>query len=157
VYKAPNQQKIFNGLRSVHIGRMLSKICPMPTVSDVMRHCYYVQVSKRGNLVDPFENAQFCTVHGKRITVQPKDIKLARRIRGDREDGDRVGSGNTYDNNQSFRKLLVADKNWLNPKAGKRKEVEDKKSKKESTRREPGGSGGRAGKAREGRPLNWAS
>jgi hypothetical protein len=31
-----------------------------------------------------FEDAQFCAVHAKRITVQPKDLTLARRIRGER-------------------------------------------------------------------------
>jgi hypothetical protein len=75
-------------------------------------------------LVYLFEDAQFCAVHGKRITVQPKDIKLARRIIVNRENDDRVGS-DACDNSQSFRKLPVADKDWLNPKARKRKEVED--------------------------------
>jgi hypothetical protein len=49
-----------------------------------------------------FKEAQFCAVHGKRITIQPKDIKLARRIRGDRDEdeGQRVGS-EAYNNSLS--------------------------------------------------------
>jgi hypothetical protein len=75
-------------------------------------------------LIYLFEDAQFCVVHGKRITIQPKDIRLARRIRGEREDGERVGSG-AYDNSQSFKNLKVADKDWKNPKARKRLEEEE--------------------------------
>jgi hypothetical protein len=75
-------------------------------------------------LIYMFEDAQFCAVHGKRITIQPKDIRLARRIRGERENGERVGSG-AYDNSQSFKNLKVADKDWKNPKARKRLEEEE--------------------------------
>ena len=35
-------------------------------------------------LVGLFEDAQMCALHGKRVTVMPKDIQLARRIRGER-------------------------------------------------------------------------
>jgi histone H3 len=31
-----------------------------------------------------FEDSNLCTIHGKRVTMMPKDIQLARRIRGDR-------------------------------------------------------------------------
>jgi histone H3 len=31
-----------------------------------------------------FEDTILCTIHAKRITIMPKDIQLARRIRGDR-------------------------------------------------------------------------
>ena len=34
-------------------------------------------------LVGLLEQAILCTVHAKRVTVMPKDIQLARRIRGD--------------------------------------------------------------------------
>ena len=33
-------------------------------------------------LVHVFEDANLCAIHGKRVTVMPKDIQLARRIRG---------------------------------------------------------------------------
>jgi histone H3/H4 len=31
-----------------------------------------------------FEDVQLCAIHGKRITILPRDIQLARRIRGER-------------------------------------------------------------------------
>jgi len=33
-------------------------------------------------LVHLFEDAQLCCIHAKRVTIMPKDIQLARRIRG---------------------------------------------------------------------------
>jgi len=36
-------------------------------------------------LVRLFEDANLCAIHAKRVTVQPKDIQLARRIRGPSE------------------------------------------------------------------------
>lgn len=35
-------------------------------------------------LVGLFEDANLCALHAKRITIMPKDIRLARRIRGER-------------------------------------------------------------------------
>lgn len=35
-------------------------------------------------LVGLFEDANLCAIHAKRVTVGPKDIQLARRIRGER-------------------------------------------------------------------------
>lgn len=34
-------------------------------------------------LVHIFEDANICAIHAKRVTIMPKDIQLARRIRGD--------------------------------------------------------------------------
>lgn len=35
-------------------------------------------------LVGIFEDSNLCCLHAKRITIAPKDIQLARRIRGER-------------------------------------------------------------------------
>ena len=35
-------------------------------------------------LVGLFEDTNMCTLHGKRVTITPKDMQLARRIRGER-------------------------------------------------------------------------
>ena len=35
-------------------------------------------------LVGLFADAQFCAIHAKRVTIMPKDMQLARRIRGER-------------------------------------------------------------------------
>ena len=41
-----------------------------------------LQEAAEAHLVGLFHDAQLCAAHGKRITVMPKDIQLARRIRG---------------------------------------------------------------------------
>lgn len=43
-----------------------------------------LQEASEAYLTGLFEDANLCTIHAKRITVQPKDIQLARRIRGER-------------------------------------------------------------------------
>ena len=35
-------------------------------------------------LVGLFEDTNACAIHGKRVTIMPKDMQLARRIRGER-------------------------------------------------------------------------
>ena len=35
-------------------------------------------------LVDLFEDTNLCAIHSKRVTIMPKDMQLARRIRGER-------------------------------------------------------------------------
>ena len=35
-------------------------------------------------LVHLFEDCNLCAIHAKRVTIMPKDIQLARRIRGER-------------------------------------------------------------------------
>jgi histone H3 len=36
-------------------------------------------------LVGLFEDSNLCAIHAKRVTIMPKDIQLARRIRGERD------------------------------------------------------------------------
>lgn len=43
-----------------------------------------LQEASEAHLVQLFEDANSCAIHGKRITIMPRDIQLARRIRGDR-------------------------------------------------------------------------
>jgi histone H3/H4 len=78
----------------------------MPTVSDVMCHCLCMRSFQTATIqalqevaeeyiVFLFEDAQFCAVHAKSITAQPRDLTLARRMRREREEGkgERVESG----------------------------------------------------------------
>ncbi|KZT50934.1 hypothetical protein CALCODRAFT_443848, partial [Calocera cornea HHB12733] len=37
-------------------------------------------------LVGLFEDTNLCAIHAKRVTIQPKDLLLARRIRGEKQD-----------------------------------------------------------------------
>ena len=41
-----------------------------------------LQEAAEAHLVGLFEDANLCTIHAKRVTVMPRDIQLARRIRG---------------------------------------------------------------------------
>ena len=41
-----------------------------------------LQEAAEAHLVGLFEDANLCSLHAKRVTVMPKDIQLARRIRG---------------------------------------------------------------------------
>ena len=43
-----------------------------------------LQEASEGYLVGLLEDANLCAVHAKRVTIMPKDIQLARRIRGER-------------------------------------------------------------------------
>jgi histone H3 len=41
-----------------------------------------LQEASEGYLTSLFEDTNLCAIHAKRVTIFPKDIKLARRIRG---------------------------------------------------------------------------
>ena len=43
-----------------------------------------LQEAAEAYLVGLFEDTNLCAIHGKRVTIMPKDIQLARRIRGER-------------------------------------------------------------------------
>jgi histone H3/H4 len=41
-----------------------------------------LQEASEAHLVSLFEDTNLCALHGKRVTIMPKDMQLARRIRG---------------------------------------------------------------------------
>ena len=43
-----------------------------------------LQEAAEAYLVRLFEDTNLCAIHAKRVTTMPKDIQLARRIRGER-------------------------------------------------------------------------
>lgn len=43
-----------------------------------------LQEAAEAYLVALFEDTNLCAIHAKRVTIQPKDLALARRIRGER-------------------------------------------------------------------------
>ena len=45
--------------------------------------CIYQQAAE-AYLIGLFEDTLLCAVHAKRVTIMPKDMQLARRIRGER-------------------------------------------------------------------------
>ena len=44
-----------------------------------------LQEASEAYLVSLFEDTSLCAIHAKRVTIMPKDMQLARRIRGERE------------------------------------------------------------------------
>ncbi|RCN28133.1 core histone H2A/H2B/H3/H4 [Ancylostoma caninum] len=46
-----------------------------------------LQEASEAYLVGLFEDTNLCAIHAKRVTIMPKDIQLARRIRGERVNG----------------------------------------------------------------------
>jgi len=45
---------------------------------------FLFQEASEAYLVGLFEDTNLCAIHAKRVTIMPKDIQLARRIRGER-------------------------------------------------------------------------
>ena len=43
-----------------------------------------LQEASEAMLVGLFEDTNLCSIHAKRVTIMPKDMQLARRIRGER-------------------------------------------------------------------------
>ena len=43
-----------------------------------------LQEASEAYLVGLFEDTYLCSIHAKRVTIMPKDIQLAHRIRGER-------------------------------------------------------------------------
>ena len=43
-----------------------------------------LQEAAEAYLIGLFEDTNLCALHAKRVTIMPKDIQLARRIRGER-------------------------------------------------------------------------
>ena len=43
-----------------------------------------LQEASESYLVVLFEDTNLCAIHAKRVTIMPKDLQLARRIRGER-------------------------------------------------------------------------
>ncbi len=42
-----------------------------------------LQEAAESHLIEIFEHSNLCAIHAKRVTIMPKDMQLARRIRGD--------------------------------------------------------------------------
>ena len=45
---------------------------------------FALQEASEAYLVGLFEDTNLCAIHAKRVTIMPKDMILARRIRGER-------------------------------------------------------------------------
>ncbi|XP_014237177.2 uncharacterized protein LOC106659257 [Trichogramma pretiosum] len=69
-----------------------------------------LQEASEAYLVGLFEDTNLCAIHAKRVTIMPKDIQLARRIRGERKYGLDVWQDTTLgdgDSGQEFVQFFV--------------------------------------------------
>ncbi|XP_050072041.1 uncharacterized protein LOC126559921 [Anopheles maculipalpis] len=57
-----------------------------------------LQEASEAYLVGLFEDTNLCAIHAKRVTIMPKDIQLARRIRGERAGGKVKGKAKSRSN-----------------------------------------------------------
>ena len=79
VFSAPVQDLTLTGLRKL--------VRLEPSVPDLRFQSSAVaalQEASEAYLVGLFEDTNLCAIHAKRVTIMPKDIQLARRIRGER-------------------------------------------------------------------------
>lgn len=44
-----------------------------------------LQEASEAYIIGLFEDTNLCAIHARRITIMPKDIQLARRIRGEKD------------------------------------------------------------------------
>ncbi|XP_065087374.1 uncharacterized protein LOC135709103 [Ochlerotatus camptorhynchus] len=71
-----------------------------------------LQEASEAYLVGLFEDTNLCAIHAKRVTIMPKDIQLARRIRGERDGLDvrqDTTLGDGHPGQQFVQLLVVAD------------------------------------------------
>ncbi|CAL9111073.1 unnamed protein product, partial [Musa textilis] len=65
--------------------RILAIACFVQTDLRFQSHAVLaLQEAAEAYLVGLFEDTNLCAIHAKRVTIMPKDIQLARRIRGER-------------------------------------------------------------------------
>ncbi|TRY86967.1 hypothetical protein DNTS_032758 [Danionella cerebrum] len=62
---------------------LLSLYCFVVTMG-YLSLCHITREASEAYLVGLFEDTNLCAIHAKRVTIMPKDIQLARRIRGER-------------------------------------------------------------------------
>jgi histone H3 len=56
----------------------------MPDVRFQTHAILALQEASEAYLTSLFEDTNLCAIHAKRVTIMPKDMQLARRIRGER-------------------------------------------------------------------------
>ncbi|KAK2995354.1 hypothetical protein RJ640_006574 [Escallonia rubra] len=66
---------------------LLIRKLPFQRLTDLRFQSHAVlalQEAAEAYLVGLFEDTNLCAIHAKRVTIMPKDVQLARRIRGER-------------------------------------------------------------------------
>ena len=74
-------------IRKLPFQRLVREIAQSLTKTDIRFQSGAIialQEASEAYLVGLLEDTNLCTIHAKRVTIMPKDIQLARRIRGER-------------------------------------------------------------------------
>ncbi len=73
-------------IRRLPFQRLVREICQNLNVALRFQSPALLALQEAGEayLVGLFEDTNRCALHGNRVTIHPKDIQLARRIRGER-------------------------------------------------------------------------
>jgi len=74
-------------IRKLPFQRLVRQICHVDLKKDVKFQStamLAMQEAAEAYLIGVFEDTNLCAMHAKRVTIMPKDMQLARRIRGER-------------------------------------------------------------------------
>ena len=74
-------------IRKLPFQRLVKEVCEdnIKTGMRFQSHAIMaLQEASEAYLTSLFEDVNLCAIHAKRVTIYPKDIQLARRIRGER-------------------------------------------------------------------------
>uniref|UniRef100_A0AAY4BWW2 Core Histone H2A/H2B/H3 domain-containing protein n=1 Tax=Denticeps clupeoides TaxID=299321 RepID=A0AAY4BWW2_9TELE len=72
-------------LRKAPFARLVREVCQMFSRGGLLWQAYAImalQEAAEAFLVRLFSDANLCAIHAKRVTLFPRDLQLARRIRG---------------------------------------------------------------------------
>ncbi|CAL8299694.1 unnamed protein product [Lota lota] len=72
-------------LRKAPFARLVREVCQTYSMKDLRWQVYAImalQEAAEAFLVMVLANANLCAIHAKRVTVFPRDVQLARRLRG---------------------------------------------------------------------------
>ena len=65
--------------------KLKTEIAPKPDLRFQSAAIGALQAASEAYLTALFEDANLCAIHAKRVTIMPKDIQLAKRIRGEKD------------------------------------------------------------------------
>jgi histone H3 len=74
-------------IRKLPFQRLVREITQSIVLTDIRYQSSAIlalQEAAEAYLIGLFEDTNLCAIHAKRVTIMPKDIQLARRIRGER-------------------------------------------------------------------------
>ncbi|GFV16000.1 histone H3, embryonic [Trichonephila clavipes] len=75
---------VTGGVKNAHRYRPGTVALRISIITKNPPSCSSVNCPSRGVATQTIEDTNLCAIHAKKVTIMPKDIQLARRIRGER-------------------------------------------------------------------------